>query len=86
VGLGYDSQRVPPLCPTHLRHPHQRAPQAAAPASMEVQSSASELVRLVLDYTSQETLPLEAWSLRPSASSSPACGRGCAASVVAQPD
>jgi hypothetical protein len=26
------------------------------------------------------------WSLRPSASSPPACGWGCAASVAAQPD
>jgi hypothetical protein len=25
-GLGYDSQRLPPPCPTRLRHPDQRAP------------------------------------------------------------
>jgi hypothetical protein len=53
---------------------------------MEVQSSASELERLVLDYTTQDILPLGAWSQIPSTSSSPACGRGCAASVAAQPD
>jgi hypothetical protein len=26
VGLGCDSQRPPPPCPTRLRHPDQRAP------------------------------------------------------------
>jgi hypothetical protein len=32
-GLGYDSQPAPPLCPTRLRRPDQRAPLAAPPAS-----------------------------------------------------
>jgi hypothetical protein len=32
-GLGYDFQPAPPLCPTHLRRPDQRAPLAAPPAS-----------------------------------------------------
>jgi hypothetical protein len=85
-GLGYDSQWVPPLCPTRLRRLDQRAPSAAPPASKEAQSSASELERLVLDYITQDVLPLEAWSQRPSISSSPSCGRGCVASVAAQPD
>jgi hypothetical protein len=85
-GLGYDFQRAPPPCPTRLRRPLRRAPLAAPPAYKEDYSSTSVLARRVLDYTSQDILPLEAWSLRPSASSPPACGRGCAASVAAQPD
>jgi hypothetical protein len=32
-GLGYDSQPAPPLYPTRLRRPDQRAPSAAPPAS-----------------------------------------------------
>jgi hypothetical protein len=32
-GLGYDFQPAPPLCPTRLRRPDQRAPSAAPPAS-----------------------------------------------------
>jgi transposase InsO family protein len=32
-GLGYDSKPAPPLCPTRLRRPDQRAPLAAPPAS-----------------------------------------------------
>jgi hypothetical protein len=53
-GLGYDSQPATPLSPTRLRRPHQRAPSAAPPAYKGTQSSASELERLVLDYTGQD--------------------------------
>jgi hypothetical protein len=42
------------------------------------------LEQRVLDYSAQDNLPPEAWSLRPSVSSSPASRRGCAASVAAQ--
>jgi hypothetical protein len=48
--------------------------------------STHQLETLVLDYTTQDGLPLGAWSQRPSASSTPACGRGCAASAAARLD
>jgi hypothetical protein len=38
----------------------------------------------VLDYSAQDDLPPEAWSLRPSSSSPPASWWGCAASSAAR--
>jgi hypothetical protein len=47
-------------------------------------SSANVLEQRVLDYSAQDNLPPEAWSLRSSSSSPPASWRGCAASVATQ--
>jgi hypothetical protein len=84
-GLDCDFQPVPPSGPTRPRRPLRRAPLAAPPAHKEDYSSANVLEQRVLDYSTQVNLPPEAWSRRPSASSSPVSWRGCAASVVAQP-
>jgi hypothetical protein len=65
VGLDYDFRLAPPLCPIRLRRPPRRAPLAAPPAYKDHYSSARVLVRWVLDYSSQDILPPEAWSLRP---------------------
>jgi hypothetical protein len=85
VGAGLRLPASSPTVSQRLRHPPRRAPLAAPPACKGDYSSASVLVRWVLDYSSQDILPPEAWSLRLSASLSPSSGRGCAASVVAQP-
>jgi hypothetical protein len=61
-GLGYDSQWLPPPCPTRLRRPARRAPSAATPTSKETSSSTSELETRVLDYTTQDGSPLGTWS------------------------
>jgi hypothetical protein len=60
--LDYDFRPAPPLCPIRLRRPPRRAPLAAPPAYKDNYSSASVLIRWVLDYSSQDILPLEAWS------------------------
>jgi hypothetical protein len=64
-GLDYDFRPALPLCPIRLRRPPRRAPLAAPPAYQEDYSSARVLVRWALDYSSQDILPSEVWSLRP---------------------
>jgi hypothetical protein len=65
-GLDYDFQLAPPLYPTRLRHPLRRVPLAAPPAYKEDCSSPKGYSHDgVLDYSSQDNLPPEAWSLRP---------------------
>jgi hypothetical protein len=83
-GMDYGFQPAPPPCPTRPRRPLRRAPLTAPPAYKEDYSSASALEQWVLDYSTQDNLPPEVWSLRPSASSPPASWRGCAASAAAQ--
>jgi hypothetical protein len=83
-GLDFGYQLVPPLCPTRLRRPLRRAPLAAPPAHKGRLLVSTVLEHRVLDYSVQDDLPPEAWSLRPSSSSPPASWRGCAASLAAQ--
>jgi hypothetical protein len=83
-GLDFGFQLVPPPGPTRLRRPLRRAPLAAPPAHKEGLLVSNVLEQRVLDYSAQDNLPPEAWSLRPSSSSPPASWRGCAASVVAR--
>jgi hypothetical protein len=64
-GLDYDFQLATPLCPTRPHRPLRRAPLAAPPAYKGDYSSASVLVQWVLDYSVQDNLPPEVWSLRP---------------------
>jgi hypothetical protein len=57
---------------------------AAPPAHKGRLLVSTVLEHRVLDYFVQDNLPPEAWSLRPSSSSPPACWRGCEASTAAQ--